>query len=124
MSESWASDPLGLSTIGSQYVGEWMATLMEIGLALDMLQAFTKTSRWGTPVVGIAATLGGLLVMAPYGWLVGLASTVTVGLGIYGSIRPLPTDQTPYGVYIAGPHPEGATIGALLEDEAEREFER
>jgi amino acid transporter len=225
VSQAWASDPLGLSTIGSQYVGEWMATLMEIGLVLDMLavgigftlsssrglfalsrghllpQAFTRTSRWGTPVVGIAAfaavsvfaiildgninwgvdsagpytgffvaaTLGGLLVMttylilslaalkvvatggwASYGWLVGLVSTVTVGLGIYGSIRPLPTDQTRYGVYIAGAlilvciawgvyhgvvrhekvvgaavnadvageHPEGSTIGSLLEVEA------
>ena len=176
VSQSWASDPLGLSTIASVFVGDWMATLMEIGLVLDMLavgigftlsssrglfalsrggllpSAFTRTSRWGTPIVGIfafaalsvaaivvigninwgpesagpytgffiSATLGGLLVMttylilslaalkvvatggwAPYGWIVGIVSTVTVALGIYGSIRPLPTDETRYSVYIA-----------------------
>lgn len=225
VSEAWASDPLGLSTIGSIYVGDWIATLMEIGLVLDMLavgigftlassrglfalsrgrllpQAFMRTSRWGTPVVGIAAfaalsvvaiivvgniswgpesagpytgffisaTLGGLLVMttylilslaslkvvatggwAPYGWLLGAVATVTVGLGIYGSIRPLPADETRYGVYIAGAlivvciawgvyhgvvrrdrvvgaavnvdavgaHPDGATVGSVLESES------
>lgn len=69
----------------------------------------------------IGATLGGLLVMmaflmltiaavkllitghcAPTGWLAVALATITVGAAIVGSVHPLPSDTTRYGVYGAG----------------------
>jgi amino acid transporter len=173
VAETWASDPLGLSTLGATYVGSWISPLLQLGLVLDMVAvaigfmsassrgmfalarggllpaAFGATSRWRTPHVGIlafmaitvvcivpiivlsavtgmdpyvgftiGATFGGLLVMVSYlvlivaagkllatgkwmraGWIaVGLA-VVTVGAGIVGSVVPMPTDQSRYGIY-------------------------
>ena len=78
MAESWVSDPLGLATLGGQYVGEWIVPLMAIGLILDIIavaigfmiassrggyaldrggllpRRLDKTSRFNTPTGGIA----------------------------------------------------------------------
>ena len=78
VAESSASDPLGLATLGGQYVGEWIVSLMEIGLILDKIavaiglmiassrgvyalargcllpRRLDKTSRFDTPTGGIA----------------------------------------------------------------------
>lgn len=82
VAETWASDPLGLSTLGNLYVGEWISPLLQLGLVLDMVAvaigfmaastrgmfalsrggllpaAFGATSRWQTPHVGIAVFSG------------------------------------------------------------------
>ncbi|GGF11555.1 APC family permease [Williamsia phyllosphaerae] len=74
----WASDPLGLSTMGETYVGHWIAPFAQLGLVLDMvavaigfmvassrgLFALSRgkllpprvgsVTRWQTPIVGIA----------------------------------------------------------------------
>ncbi|MDH6194679.1 amino acid transporter [Mycobacterium frederiksbergense] len=74
---TWASDPLGLSTLGKMYVGSWISPLLQLGLVLDMVAvaigfmsasargmfalsrggllpaALGATSRWKTPHVGI-----------------------------------------------------------------------
>ncbi|WP_216897541.1 APC family permease [Nocardia alni] len=79
VAQTWASDPRGLSTLGARYVGSWIAPLAQLGLVFDMIAvaigfmvastrgmyalsrggllptAFTRLSRWRTPVVGIAA---------------------------------------------------------------------
>jgi amino acid transporter len=170
---SWASDPLGLSTLGKTYVGSWISPLLQLGLVLDMMAvaigftsastrgvaalarsgllpaALTRTTRWRTPSIGITvyavatmlcvigivilctatgidpfmgfmigATFGGLLVTMAYlmltvaagkllitgqcaapGWGAFVLAIVTVGAAIVGSIYPLPTDATRYGVY-------------------------
>lgn len=78
VADTWASDPLGLSTLGSLYVGSWISPLLQLGLVLDMvavaigfMAASTRgmfalsrggllpkplgaTSKWKTPHVGIA----------------------------------------------------------------------
>jgi amino acid transporter len=78
VADTWASDPLGLSTLGNMYVGSWIAPLLQLGLVLDMVAvaigfmsasargmfalarggllppALGRTSRWSTPHVGIA----------------------------------------------------------------------
>lgn len=176
VADTWASDPLGLSTLGSTYVGAWISPLLQLGLVLDMvavaigfMSASTRgmfalarggllpaplgrTSRWKTPHIGIivfmiasvicvlpvvilsaatdmvpytgfliGATLGGVLVMAAYlvlivaagkmlarrqwipaGWLAVLLAFCTVGAGIVGSVYPMPTDESRYGIYAAG----------------------
>lgn len=172
----WAADPLGLSTLGTMYVGSWIAPFAQLGLILDMIAVAIgfmvassrglfalarggllpsrvgRLTRWQTPIVGIGifsvvsvicvaivallsaksgmdpytgfsigATLGGLLVMTAYlvlivaaaallikrawgpaGWIAVVLAIFTVGAGIFGSVDPLPTDESRYGVYAAG----------------------
>ncbi len=176
VADTWASDPLGLSTLGSMYVGSWISPLLQLGLILDMVavaigfmsassrgmfalarggllpEALGRTSRWKTPHVGIAvfsvatavcilpiaiasatagmdpyigfaigASFGGLLVMVAYlvlivaagrlliarqwvptGWIAVVLALLTVGAGVVGSVVPLPTDASRYGIYAAG----------------------
>lgn len=78
VADTWASDPLGLSTLGNTYVGSWISPLLQLGLILDMVAvaigfmsassrgifalarggllpaALGRTSRHATPHVGIA----------------------------------------------------------------------
>lgn len=170
---TWASDPLGLSTLGERYVGSWISPLLQLGLVLDMVAvaigfmsassrgmyalarggllpaALGRTGRWKTPYVGIiafcvatvlcivpvivlssttgmppytgfmiGATFGGLLVMVAYlvlivaagkllatgrwiaaGWIAFVLALFTVGAGIVGSVFPMPTDESRYGIY-------------------------
>jgi amino acid transporter len=75
--DQWASDPLGLSTLGNRYVGDWIAPFAQLGLVLDMIAvcvgfmaassrglyalsrggllppAVGRLTRWHTPVTGI-----------------------------------------------------------------------
>ena len=175
VADTWASDPLGLSTLGSMYVGSWISPLLQLGLILDMVavaigfmsasargmfalsrggllpNALGRTSRWKTPHIGIAvfavatviaivpvvvlsaatgmdpytgfmigATFGGLLVMVAYlvlivaagrllvagrwgraGWIAFVLALLTVGAGVIGSVYPMPTDESRYGIYAA-----------------------
>lgn len=176
VADVWASDPLGLSTLGSTYVGSWISPLLQLGLVLDMVAvaigfmsastrgmfalarggllpaALGRTSRWKTPHIGIVvfsvatvicvlpvvaisaatgmdpytgfligATFGGVLVMVAYlvlvvaaakllinrqwlpaGWIAVALAFLTVGAGVVGSIHPMPTDESRYGLYAAG----------------------
>jgi amino acid transporter len=175
VADTWASDPLGLSTLGSTYVGSWISPLLQLGLVLDMIAVaigfmsasargvfalsrggllpatLGRTSRWQTPHFGIAvfaaativgiipvvilsattgmnpytgfaigASFGGLLVMVAYlvlivaagkllatgrwrrsGWIAFVLASATVGAGIIGSVYPMPTDESRYGIYAA-----------------------
>ena len=175
VADTWASDPLGLSTLGSTYVGSWISPLLQLGLILDMVAvaigfmsasargifalsrggllpaALGRTSRWKTPHAGIAvfvvativgiipvvilsattgmapytgfvigASFGGLLVMVAYlvlivaagklvatgrwvrsGWIAVVLALATVGAGVVGSVYPMPTDESRYGIYAA-----------------------
>ena len=116
VAESWASDPLGLATLGGQYVGEWIVPLMEIGLILDIIavaigfmvassrgvfalarggllpRSLDKTSRFNTPTGGIAVFV--------------VVSLIAIGLNI---IAPWKDVEGPYmGFFV------GATLGGLL----------
>ena len=176
VANTWASDPSGLSTLGNMYVGSWISPLLQLGLILDMVAvaigfmsaatrgmfalarggllppALGRTSRWGTPHVGIAvftvataalmlpvvilsaatgmdpytgftigATFGGLLVLTAYlvliiasgkllatgrwrrtGWIAFVLALITVSAAIIGSVYPLPTDESRYGIFAAG----------------------
>jgi amino acid transporter len=175
VADTWASDPLGLSTLGTMYVGSWISPLLQLGLVLDMIAvaigfmsasarglfalsrggllpaALGRTSRWQTPHFGIAvfaaatvvgivpvvilsvatgmnpytgfmigASFGGLLVMVAYlvlivaagkllatgrwqrsGWIAVVLALATVGAGTVGSVYPMPTDESRYGIYAA-----------------------
>ncbi|WP_075836116.1 MULTISPECIES: APC family permease [unclassified Rhodococcus (in: high G+C Gram-positive bacteria)] len=112
----WASDPLGLSTLGSMYVGTWIAPFAQLGLVLDMIAvaigfmvassrgifalarggllpgSAAKLSRWQTPVVGIAV----------------FAAVSVVGIAVVALVSSR-TGMDPYVGFSIG-----ATLGGLL----------
>ena len=116
VAEAWASDPLGLATLGGQYVGSWIVPLMELGLILDIIavaigfmvassrgvfalsrggllpRSWDKTSRFETPI-------GGIAVFA-------VASVIGIVANIFAPWRDV---EGPYmGFFV------GATMGGLL----------
>ncbi|MFY2791635.1 APC family permease [Rhodococcus sp. KRD162] len=116
VAQDWASDPLGLSTLGTTYVGEWIAPLAQLGLVLDMVAvaigfmvassrgifalsrgsllppSASRLSRWQTPVVGI-----------------GVFATVSVAGIALVTVISWRTDMDPYVGFAVG-----ATFGGLL----------
>ena len=113
---TWASDPLGLATLGNTYVGHWISPLLQLGLVLDMVAvaigfmsaatrgmaalarcgllpvALARMTRRGTPSVGITVYVLG---------------TVICGAGIV--VLCATTGMDPYLGFMIG-----ATFGGLL----------
>jgi amino acid transporter len=116
VADTWASDPLGLSTLGSMYVGSWISPLLQLGLILDMVAvaigfmsasargmfalarggllppALGRTSRWSTPHVSIT-----------------VFSVATAALILPVVILSAATGMDPYAGFAIG-----ATFGGLL----------
>ncbi len=116
VAQDWASDPLGLSTLGTTYVGEWIAPLAQLGLVLDMVAVaigFMVASSRGI----FALSRGSLLPRS--GSSLSRWQTPTAGIGVFAAVSVLGialvalisahTDMDPYVGFAVG-----ATFGGLL----------